>query len=123
MTAERIAVLEELGFNFRVGAAQRHPRTTANKTWDERFLELAAFKNEFGHAVVPQHSHYTPGLGAWVKDQRKNYKLMIDGKKSSMTAEKALRLSSLGFVWNVFEQTKRRKRGEMEGDSGAVASL
>ena len=41
MTAERIAVLEELGFNFDVGAAQRRPRTTVNKTWDERFLELA----------------------------------------------------------------------------------
>jgi hypothetical protein len=120
MTAERIAILEELGFNFGVGVAQRRPRTTVNKTWDERCLELAAFKNEFGHAVVPQHSHYTPGLGAWVKDQRKGYKAMISGKKSSMTPEKALRLASLGFVWNVFEQSKRRKRGEMEGDSGVA---
>jgi hypothetical protein len=45
---------------------------------------------------------------------------MISGKKSSMTPEKALRLASLGFVWNVFEQSKRRKRGEMEGDSGVA---
>ena len=120
MTAERIAVLEELGFNFGIGASQRRPRAQNNKTWEERFLELVAFKNEFGHAIVPQNSQYTRGLGAWVKDQRKLYKNMMSGKKNSMTPERAMRLTSLGFVWNVFEQTKRRKRGQMEGDSGAV---
>jgi len=113
MTNERIGILREIGFNFDVGTPRR-ARTTPNKTWDERFLEVAAFKNEFGHAVVPQHSQYTPGLGAWVKDQRKNYKAMLKGKKSSMTAEKALKLASIGFVWDVFESSKRRKRGEMD---------
>jgi len=106
--------MEEIGFNFGVGSPTKRRPSGPNKTWDERFLEVAAFKAEFGHAVVPQHSQFTPGLGAWVKDQRKSYKAMLKGKKSSMTAEKALKLASLGFVWDCFEHSKRRRRGDME---------
>lgn len=114
MTQERIDILQEIGVNFDAVVAPRRVRSQPNKSWDERFLELVSFKNEFGHAVVPQHSHYTPGLGSWVKDQRRNYKAMLKGKKSAMTAERALRLASIGFVWDCFEQSKRRKRGDME---------
>lgn len=38
----------------------------------------------------------------------------------SVDSGKAVCLSSLGFVWKVFDQTKRRKRGELEGDSGVA---
>lgn len=40
-----------------------------------------------------------PQLGTWVHTQRRQYKLMIEGKKSSMTREKAQALNSLGFFW------------------------
>lgn len=115
LTNERVATLQELGFDFEVKVQRRQRTPQPPKTWEERFIELSTFKNEFGHVVVPQHSQYIPGLGKWVQTQRKNYKAMLAGKSSSMTAEKAVRLANIGFVWDVFEEKKRRKLEETEG--------
>mmetsp|Transcript_38894 Transcript_38894/g.116970 ORF Transcript_38894/g.116970 Transcript_38894/m.116970 type:complete len:182 (+) Transcript_38894:3206-3751(+) len=68
------------------------------KPWAERFVELVQFKEDHGHTVVPQHY---PQLGGWVHLQRVHYKLMKQGRKSSMTHEKALKLIDIGFVFEV----------------------
>ena len=40
-----------------------------------------------------------PKLGTWVHTQRRQYKLMLEGKKSAMNEEKIAALDSLGFTW------------------------
>lgn len=35
----------------------------------------------------------------WVHTQRRQYKLLLDGKKSSMTQDKIDSLNAVGFVW------------------------
>ena len=67
------------------------------KTWDERFQELLEFKEEHGHTIVPQHSG---PLGSWVREQRKDYKRMKAGEKTSFTSEKALMLTEAGFQFD-----------------------
>ena len=49
--------------------------------------------------MVPQRYQANPQLGTWVHTQRRQYKLLMEGKKSSMTKEKAKALESLGFFW------------------------
>ena len=49
--------------------------------------------------MVPQRYQANPQLGTWVYTQRRQYKLLMEGKKSSMTKEKAKALESLGFFW------------------------
>ena len=49
--------------------------------------------------MVPQRYQANPQLGTWVHTQRRQYKLMTEGKKSSMTKEKAEALDSMGFFW------------------------
>jgi predicted RNA-binding protein YlxR (DUF448 family) len=113
MTDEKCQILTELGFNFDVGQ-RRKDRSKINpvKSWEERFQELLDFKQIFGHTVVPQHSTHTPGLGAWVKQQRNNYKKLKKGQKCSMTAEKALKLANVGFVFDVRLHEKKPRREE-----------
>ena len=53
LTDERYNDLEELGFVF-VAGKRKGQMTAPRKTWDERFRELLAFKEEYGHCVVPQ---------------------------------------------------------------------
>lgn len=49
--------------------------------------------------MVPQRYQVNPQLGTWVHTQRRQYKLMQEGKKSSMTQDKIDALNAVGFVW------------------------
>ena len=49
-----------------------------------------------------------------VHTQRRHYKLMNDGKKSSMTRDKANALESIGFVW--YAKTKKNADKNEEED-------
>lgn len=62
MTLDRERELRELGFVFEGGKTPQRSEG-GNKTWDERFEELLAFKEDNGHTVVPQNSGR---LGQWV---------------------------------------------------------
>jgi hypothetical protein len=70
-------------------------------------LPTRQYKAEFGHTVVPQNSGQ---LGAWVHSQRVHYKKFKAGEKSQMTAEKALRLTEIGFCFNASDRFRGNKR-------------
>ncbi len=83
MSSERIALLEKVGFEWTGGVA----------TWDERFAELCAYKERFGHTLVPVKWKENPLLGGWVSAQR--YK----GNQGKLNKEYEGRLNSIGFEW------------------------
>eukprot|EP00578_Thalassiosira_sp_NH16_P027605 CAMPEP_0181101582 /NCGR_PEP_ID=MMETSP1071-20121207/13836_1 /TAXON_ID=35127 /ORGANISM="Thalassiosira sp., Strain NH16" /LENGTH=549 /DNA_ID=CAMNT_0023184453 /DNA_START=82 /DNA_END=1731 /DNA_ORIENTATION=- len=92
LTADRIRRLEELGFSWSV-------RPEPVTTWNRKLQELKVYKATHGNCMVPQRYQANPQLGTWVHTQRRQYKLMMGGKKSSMTKEKANALDSIGFFW------------------------
>jgi hypothetical protein len=68
------------------------------RRWEKDFAALKKFKAREGHCLVPYP--YSDGngsnLGHWVNTQRNN--------KNKMSAERQMRLTKIGFVWNVFER-------------------
>lgn len=78
-------------------------------------------------AVVPQHY---PGLGRWVKQQRREFKLMKEGKRTTMSPEKVLKLADIGFVFDA--QFRRGSKisannytkvgGKLKGEQGWAES-
>jgi len=120
MTPERMATLKEVGFIFEGGKSpQRAPGPT--KSWDQRLEDLLMYKAEFGHTVVPQNSGQ---LGAWVHAQRVHYKKYKEGQKSQINAEKALKLTEIGFCFNASDRyrgNKRHRTHEQEEEEAAAA--
>jgi hypothetical protein len=81
---ERVKRLEEIGFRWQVAPY-----------WEDRFSELARFKNAHGHCdVTPPNRPEDLTLRNWVKLQRARRK---EGRLSKNRVE---RLDKLGFVWN-----------------------
>jgi len=103
LTTERMNRLNEIGF---VWALRADPVTM----WNRKFGELKAYKRLFGNCMVPQRYQPNPKLGTWVHTQRRQYKLMLEGKKSAMNNEKITALDSIGFFWMAKQK-----------DGGAVA--
>eukprot|EP00934_Nitzschia_sp_Nitz4_P001863 Nitzschia sp. Nitz4//scaffold582_size3325//1796//2701//NITZ4_009271-RA/size3325-processed-gene-0.4-mRNA-1//-1//CDS//3329554909//1863//frame0 len=68
--------------------------------WQQRFMELAQFKNEYGHCCVPSHWPQNHSLAQWVKRQRSQRKLKQEGRRSNMTEQREQALTDLGFVWD-----------------------
>lgn len=90
------------GVNNETSRATSGPKFRAfhEKKWDERLLELRAFRREHGHSLVPHTYPPNPQLARWVKRQRRQHKLLQGGKASTMTPDRAELLESLGFVWD-----------------------
>jgi len=75
--------LNELGFVW----------DPTEQTWEARFQELVAYKQEHGNCLVPQSWAENKQLATWVNKQR--------SKKGKLDAEKIKRLDDLGFVWSL----------------------
>jgi hypothetical protein len=91
MTLSRIQVLESLGFESGVYIT----------VWEDRLSELAEYHKIHGHCNVPKKYSENAKLGMWVMQQRGNYRLLKEGKKSSLTTCRIQELESLGFEWRV----------------------
>ena len=104
---KRILDLKELGFVFQAGKRITLPPKHMQKSWDDRFEELVQYKAEHGHCTVPQSMR---GLGEWVHRQRKDYKALKEGKPSKMTAERAVQLGEVGFVFDTRNSSAKAAR-------------
>jgi len=92
-----------------VAAASRvnKTRSKGQKTFDERFKDLMAFKAEIGHCNVlhtrSRNNKHT-SLGKWCSDMRQSYKAIKEGGKPKyykLSKADMKRLENAGFQWNL----------------------
>lgn len=62
-------------------------------TWDERYGQLLAFREQYGHCNV-DFNYHDKLLYSWVSNQRDRY------AKRKISAARVLRLNEIGFVWH-----------------------
>lgn len=101
LTSERIAQLEELGFEWDV----------LESDFLKGLAAITEFKKEHGHCRVPEGYVTKNGmkLKVWVNTRRKDYKI----KNSNLTAERVAQLESLGFDWDPLESDFQRGLSEL----------
>jgi hypothetical protein len=68
--------------------------------WTAKFQELFDYQRKHGHCLVPFAYDANPELARWVKRQRYQYKLYMDGEHSTMTQDRIQALTEIGFVWD-----------------------
>lgn len=96
-------ILKDLGVKAeRQYCKSRKAQSASDTKWDKQFKELKDYATSQGDCKVPQHYKQNPKLGLFVKNQRRQHKLMKLGEKSSMTEERLEKLQSIGFVWNKY---------------------
>mmetsp|Transcript_4524 Transcript_4524/g.6848 ORF Transcript_4524/g.6848 Transcript_4524/m.6848 type:complete len:94 (+) Transcript_4524:2-283(+) len=85
MTAERVDILNNLGFKWKMH----------EDNWYDMLDDLKEFKERHGDCIVPQK--YSPNLqlGRWVYTQRRAY------TRNSLMKERITLLNELGFVWKL----------------------
>ena len=69
--------------------------------WQTRYQELVNFKKFEGHCEVPRKYRHSPKLGNWIMTQRSQYRLIRQGKISSITADRKETLDIIGFRWKL----------------------
>jgi hypothetical protein len=68
---------------------------------EERLNELREYHAIHGDCNVPSSYAENPKLATWIKCQRRQYKLLQEGKTSNMTLERMTELHKIGFCWRV----------------------
>lgn len=91
MTPERVEVLTNEGFVW----------DSHETVWMERFNQLQKFVQEYGHFKISKQSIELRPLTSWIKCQKRQYKLLKEGKPSSLTKDRMMMLNSIGFNWEV----------------------
>lgn len=66
-------------------------------SWESRFQDLALHKARKGTCNVSQKDD--PALNRWIANQRKQRRLLLEGKTSALTEERIDMLESIGFEW------------------------
>lgn len=89
INAERIEDLESIGFIWDAHSV----------LWEENWNELSAYVKSHGHCCIRTNDSANRQLATWAKCQRRQHKLLRNGKRSNMTEERVDKLNSLGFVW------------------------
>jgi hypothetical protein len=82
--------------------------------WMSNLDVLRQYKEEHGDCVVPRGSSANPRLANWVAEQRKQRKLLIDGKQSKIIPERVKLLDEIGFVWNAQEAAWERQLTDLK---------
>lgn len=133
----QIELLEKIGFQWSTGIRQGtrpNPSTTTTSTmngksttiWEERYEELLAFRDRFGHLNVPRIYPENLSLGIWVSKQRQEYKrfqsmlsLAPDfGKPYFARQQQRIRqLNEIGFNWALKRGKKSKEKEEESCDS------
>jgi len=101
---ERIEWLNDLDFVFDVH----------EYSWNCGYEELAKYREQYGHCLVPDRCNENQRLGDWVRNQRKAFQeYKLEGNRANkknrsictakMTPERIKKLELLGFVWDVKE--------------------
>mmetsp|Transcript_33143 Transcript_33143/g.97763 ORF Transcript_33143/g.97763 Transcript_33143/m.97763 type:complete len:713 (-) Transcript_33143:38-2176(-) len=100
LTARQVQMLNDLKMNWEI-------KTTLK--WSERFEQLKAFKQKHTHCIVPRNydEENMEGLGKWIAQQRHAYRLLKDGKPTTMTAERVQQFNDLGMVWSILKQSTK----------------
>ena len=80
--------LEAIGFVWKDTGRSRQ------QLWDERFAQLLAYRERFGHCHVPAKWREDVPFGHWVHVQREFR------KKGLLSAERIARLEAAGFQWH-----------------------
>jgi superfamily II DNA or RNA helicase len=86
LSKDRIARLDEIGFNW---SGQR-----AEQKWRQMYNSLKEYHSVHGDSNVPGRWSENPQLATWVSNQR------VRRKKGRITEGEVRLLDSLGFVWN-----------------------
>jgi hypothetical protein len=82
--------------------------------WEKSFNELKRYRDRTGKCFVPLSYSPNHSLAHWVKRQRHQFKLMVDGKPSRMTRERAKKLEEIGFVWCSHDSTWSERLEELK---------
>lgn len=73
--------------------------------WEDRYAELKAYRERFGHCEVPAKWPENKSLGGWVSTQRLNKHMLSD-----VQIEK---LDALGFNWNIDDERWNQRYEEL----------
>lgn len=77
------------------------PKARKNVSWDERLNQCKEFRKKNGHCKIPTNYKEDKSLGIWVQEIRRNFKLMMTGKKPrwELTQEQIDELNETEFHW------------------------
>jgi hypothetical protein len=81
--------------------------------WEYRLSELADYRKINGHCNVPHNYSENTKMFNWVNNQRSQYRLHVNRKKTSMTLSRIQELESIGFEWDSHGATWEDRLSEL----------
>ena len=95
MSPKQISMLEKIGMVWMTGHWN-------DDKWDEKYKLARDYYKLNGDLAIPKRYIINDvKLGEWLLSQRRSYKMMQSGEKSSMTEERITKLEQIGMIWSM----------------------
>ena len=95
MSPKQISMLEKIGMVWMTGHWN-------DDKWDEKYKLARDYYKLNGDLAIPKRYIINDvKLGEWLLSQRRSYKMMPSGEKSSMTEERITKLEQIGMIWSM----------------------
>jgi hypothetical protein len=111
LTDERELKLKSLGFVW----------NASSTSWDTHYQALCQYKLHYGNCNVPRPHPDNPKLSNWVYNHRSEYSRKRRGLKNNLTADREIKLNTIGFAW-VLKQKYPDDEGHDERDDVTSSS-
>ena len=103
ITDDRVQLLNQIHFAW----------NAQESAWARHLGHLQRFRAQHGHCHVPMDDPHYPKLGLWVKEQRRHYTLLKQGKRTHMTDQRAQQLEEMDFCWDTHHSTWLERLGDL----------
>jgi hypothetical protein len=119
MTAERIRLLEEVGFEW-----STNREVSFDDAWNRRLAELKLYQQANGNCDVPHGHKENPQLAEWVHRQRCTYVSMKEREKTGETiSEQRFRVKQEGLAKKGKEAPPPAPRNDPETERAAEQTI
>lgn len=99
LTQDQFTRLTVLGFGQVKTIKKEAEEADNERRWEEMFDKMVAHKEQHGDCdITPKQSS---DLARWAKKQRREYANLQEGKPSSLTASRMLRMNNIGFKFDM----------------------
>ena len=100
-------------------AASKDAGKSKREKWNAHLQECKEFRDKFGHCKIPTSYKENKTLGNWVQEQRRNFKLMKEGKKPRvvLTDEQIDKLDAIEFHWGFTPDPNKCAESDTSWDS------
>jgi len=109
LSQQQLQALDGIDFSWTKPVQRRKSKPRNDERWSQMYNRLVEYRRVHGDCHVP-NNHGDPKLFYWLQNQRKQYRQLVRGGRSTLTQGRIEALEDLGIHWGKSHDIRWKER-------------